>query len=172
MLDAGRCGPLSLEEEKRILRFWSLWHWRSHFMDVPLDDQQLKEIQGEKLNCDQQELLESEGACFALGGGKIPARMFTGLRIQMLIDRDEVMHGHKHWGILRTSKPQLIIGDRPGRLMSVSASPQLLLAADNPDGELTELEALRANAVSVALSRNFVVVAPDRNARTQWKDEL
>ncbi len=160
MLAVGRYGPLSPEEERCVLRFWSLWHWRNHFIDTPLDDQRLNGIHGEKLTLDQQEILESKGASFALGEGKIPARMFTGLRIQTLIDQDEVMHGHKRWGVLRTSKPQLFIGDRPGPLMSVSASPQLLLAADNSDGELTELEALRFNAVSVALCRNFVVVAP------------
>jgi hypothetical protein len=42
--------------------------------------------------------------------------------------------------------------------MSIPASPRVLLAADNPDGELTQFEAFRANQAALALSRNFAVI--------------
>ncbi|MFZ3262753.1 MAG: hypothetical protein WCC04_01145 [Terriglobales bacterium] len=44
--------------------------------------------------------------------------------------------------------------------MSIPASPRLLLAADNPDGELTAREIVRANAIAIHLSRSYVVVPP------------
>jgi hypothetical protein len=34
-LEAGRVGPLSPMELRVILRFWSLWRWRNHFIDSP-----------------------------------------------------------------------------------------------------------------------------------------
>ena len=37
-------------------------------------------------------------------------------------------------------------------------TPLLLLAADNPDGELTQYEAFGANQAALALSRNFAVI--------------
>jgi hypothetical protein len=42
--------------------------------------------------------------------------------------------------------------------MSIPASPRLLLAADNPDGELTFAEAFQANKVALSLSRSFAVI--------------
>jgi hypothetical protein len=91
--------------------------------------------------------------------------MVTGMRIQFLIDRDEVQLGEKRWGILRASSPSLMIPDRPDSLMSIPASPRLLLAADNPDGELAVAEIVRANAIAIRLSRNFVVVPPHKAIR-------
>src|SRR5208282_6362236 len=82
------------------------------------------------------------------------------MRIQFLIDRDAAQLAQKHWGILRASTPNLILPDRSGALMSIPASPRLLLAADNPDDELNAWEIVRANKVAIQLSRNCVVVPP------------
>lgn len=157
-LEAGRSGPLSSAEHKYITRFWGLWYWRNHFIDSPLDDTALNRIAGEPLTLDQREILESRWYAFAVGKGKLPARMMIGLQIQIAIDRYEMANGGKRWGILRSSHLPLVIGDRPGNLMAVAASPRLLLAADNPNGELTEFEAFKANQAAFALSRTFVVV--------------
>jgi hypothetical protein len=157
-LESGRAGPMSAEEHRRMTRFWLLWHWRNRFIDSPLEDIRLNGIAGEQLTQDQKELLERRGLAFAVEDGKMPARMMTGLRIQTMIDHGEIIYREKRWGVLRSPALALVIGDRPGRLMSIPASPTLLLAADNPDGELTQMEAFRANQASLALSRNFAVV--------------
>jgi hypothetical protein len=157
-LEAGRSGPLATEEHRCITRFWGLWHWRNHFIDSPLEDTQLKGIVGESLTLDKKEILESRWYAFAVGDGKIPARMMTGLQIQVAIDRYEMVNGGKCWGVLRSLVLPLVIGDRPGNLMSLPASPRLLLAADNSDGELTQYEAFRANRAALSLSRNFAVI--------------
>ena len=160
-LEAGRPGALSSNEHRCITRFWGLWHWRNHFIDSPLEDMPLNGIAGESsLTLDQKEILESRWYSFAVGPGpgKFPARMMTGLQIQIAIDRYEMANGGKQWGVLRSPVLPLIIGDRPGNLMSLPASPRLLLAADNPDGELTQFEAFRANQAALALSRNFAVI--------------
>jgi hypothetical protein len=112
------------------------------------------------LSKDAREILESKWTLFLADDSTLPARMVTGMRIQTLIDRDEVHFGEKRWGILRASSPNLIIPDRPDALMSIPASPRLLLAADNPDGELTAREIVRANAIAIHLSRSYVVVPP------------
>jgi hypothetical protein len=157
-LQSGRSGSLTSDEHRCITRFWGLWHWRNRFIDSPLEDTQLNGIAGESLTLDQKELLESRWYAFAVGDGKMPARMMTGLQIQIAIDRYEMANGGKRWGILRSPALPLVIGDRPGNLMSLPASPRLLLAADNPDGELTQFEAFRANQTALALSRNFAVI--------------
>ena len=102
--------------------------------------------------------MESRWYAFAVGDGKLPARVMTGLQIQVAIDRYEMANGGNRWGVLRSAVLPLIIGDRPGNLMSIPASPSLLLAANNPDGELTQFEAFRANQAALALSRNFAVI--------------
>lgn len=84
--------------------------------------------------------------------------MMTGLQIQIAIDRYEMANGGKRWGLLRSPAIPLIIGDRPGNLLAIPASPRVLLAADNPDGELTSAEAFRANQAALAFSRNFAVI--------------
>jgi hypothetical protein len=137
-----------------------LWRWRNHFIDSPANAQTLNGIVPDKLSKDQREILESKWTLFVAEDNTLPVRMVTGMRIQFLIDRDEVQLGEKRWGILRASSPSLIIPDRPDALMSIPASPRLLLAADNPDGELTAAEIVRANAIAIRLSRNFVVVPP------------
>jgi hypothetical protein len=157
-IEAGRTTPLSIEEHIFITRFWLLWKWRNHFIDSPLEDVQLNGIVGEQLSLDQKEILESKGAIFAVDEGKVPARMMTGMRIQMGIDHGEMTLGEKRWGILRSPSLPLLIGDRPGIFMSIPASPRLLLAGDNPDGILTASETVRANRFALALSRNFAVV--------------
>lgn len=157
-LESCRFASLTSEQHRCITRFWGLWHWRNHFIDSPLEDTPLNGIAGESLTLDQKEILESRWYTFAVGAGKIPARMMTGLQIQVAIDRYEMANGGKHWGILRSPALPLIIGDRPGNLMAIPASPRLLLAADNPDGELTKLEALRANHTALKLSRHFAVI--------------
>ena len=157
-LEDGYVGPLSSEEHRRITRFWLLWHWRNQFIDSPQKDTQLHGIAGEQLTQDQREILESHGLAFAIDDGRLPARMMTGLRIQTMIDHGEMLHGGKRWGVLKSPALALVLGDRPGRLMSIPASPRLLLAADNPNGELTQMETFRANQAALALSRNFAVV--------------
>ena len=157
-LEAGRSEGLSSDEHKCVTRFWGLWHWRNHFIDSPLEDTQLNGIAGESLTLDKKEILESNWYAFAVGEGKLPARVMTGLQIQLAIDRYEMANGGKRWGVLRSPVLPLIIGDRPGNLMSIPASPRVLLAADNPDGELTQFEAFRANQAALALSRNFAVI--------------
>src|SRR6266852_3378065 len=141
MLATGRIGPLSPEEHRRITQYWLLWYWRNHFIDSPLEDVRLNGIVGEQLTKDEKEILESQWAAFAVEGGKLPRRTLTGLRIQMAIDLGQNQLANKRWGVLRSPHLNLAIGDRPGGLMSITASPRLLLAADNPDGELTQLEA-------------------------------
>ena len=157
-LEAGRSGPLSSDEHRCVTRFWGLWYWRNRFIDSPLEDTSLNGIAGESLTVDQKEILESRWYAFAVGEGKLPARMMTGLHIQVAIDRYEMANGGKRWGLLRSPALPLIIGDRPGNLMTVPASPHVLLAADNPDGELTQTEAFRANQAALAFSRNFAVI--------------
>lgn len=157
-LEAGRSASLSPEEHRCITRFWGLWHWRNHFIDSPLEDIPLNGITGESLTLNQKEILESRWYAFAVGDGKLPARMMVGLQIQIAIDRYEMANGGKRWGILRSPALPLVIADRPGNLMSIPASPLLLLAADNPDGELTQYEAFGANQAALALSRNFAVI--------------
>ena len=160
MLEPERLGSLSPMEHRIILRFWSLWRWRNHFIDSPEKAQNLNGIVPDKLSKDQREILENKWALFVAQDNMLPARMVTGMRIQTLIDRDEIHFGEKRWGMLRASSPNLVIPDRPDALMSIPASPRLLLAADNPDGELTATEILRAKAIAVRLSRDFVVVPP------------
>lgn len=158
-LEAGRTNPLSNAEHRCVTRFWGLWHWRNHFIDSPLEDVKMNFATGEStLTADQKEILESRGYIFAVGEGALPARMMTGIHIQVAIDRYEMANGGKRWGILRSPAFPLVIGDRPGNLMALPASPRLLLAADNPDGELTRDETLRANSMALAFSRNFAVI--------------
>ena len=159
-LEAGRVNPLSPAEHRIITRFWSLWRWRNHFIDTPASAQSLNGIQPDPLTKDQREILESKWTLFVAEDNALPSRMVTGMRIQMLIDRDAVHLAEKHWGVLWASSPTLVIPDRPDALLSVPASPRLLLAADNPDGELTAAEIVRANAIAIRLSRNYVVVPP------------
>jgi len=160
-LEAGRSGPLSSDEHRCITRFWGLWYWRNHFIDSPLEDASLNGIAGESLTVDQKEILESRWYAFAVGAigeAKLPARMMTGVHIQVAINRYEMANGGKRWGLLRSPALPLIIGDRPGKLMTVPASPNVLLAANNPDGELTQTEAFRANQAALSFSRNFAVI--------------
>jgi hypothetical protein len=159
-LEGGRCGPLSPAEHLCITRFWSLLHWRNHFSELPMEAPELKGIKGENLTIDEREILESKGAVFAGEGNKLPTRTFIGMRIQTLIDQDAIRSIEKRWGILRSSEGQLILSDRPLRLMSITASPRLLLAAENPDGDLAQAEVYHANGISMARSRNYVVVPP------------
>lgn len=168
-LEAGRPGPLSPNEHRTITRFWSLWRWRNHFIDSPTQPQPLNGITPDKFSKDQQEILESKWILFVAEDSTLPARMATGMRIQMLVDRDEVQLGEKHWGVLRGCEPNLILPDRPGALMAIRASPRLLLAADNPDGELNAQEITRANAFALQLSRNYVVI-PSRLANRVGAD--
>ncbi|MFP5207291.1 MAG: hypothetical protein ACLGSH_18205 [Acidobacteriota bacterium] len=158
VLEAGRLGPLSPDEHRRITRFWSLWYWRNHFIDSPLEDTQMNGIAGEPLTQDKKEILESHWYVFQAGDGKIPARMMTGARIEMGIIYNSRTYDDKRWGVLRSPSLPLVIGDRPGSVMSIPASPRLLLAVDNPDGEMTKYEAFCANQVVLALSRNFAVI--------------
>jgi hypothetical protein len=157
-LDGGRYGALSPAEHLCITRFWSLLHWRNHFSESPVDAPELMGIKGENLTIDQREVLEGKGAMFAGDDNKLPTRMFIGMRIQMLIDQDSIQCLEKRWGVLRSPEGQLILSDRSLRLMSITASPRLLLAADNSDGELTQAEIHHANRISIARSRNYVVV--------------
>ena len=157
-LETGRSEGLSTVEHRCVTRFWGLWHWRNRFIDSPLEDMQLNGIAGQSLTLDKREILESNGYAFAIGEGKLPARMMTGLQIQIAINRYEMAHGGKRWGVLRSPAFPLVIGDRPGDLMSLPASPRLLLAANHPDGNLTQSEAFRANQAALAFSRNFAVI--------------
>lgn len=157
VLESGRLGPLSPEEHKRITRFWGLWHWRNHFIDHPLADIPLNGIGGGVDSLDKREILESRWYGFTVGDGVFPARIMTGLHIQMAIDHGEMVN-ERRWGVLRSPSLPLVIGDRPGNLLSIPASPQLLLAVDNPDGELTPAESFRANQAALAMSRNYAVI--------------
>lgn len=159
-LEAGRARPLSPLEHRTITRFWCLWRWRNHFIDFPVRPQPVVGISPNKLSVDQREILESNWVSFISRDGTLPVRMMTGMQIQTLIHRDETVHGNKHWGVLRACEPHLILPDRPGLLMSLPASPRLLLAADNADDDLNPSEIRRANALAIQLSRYYVVVPP------------
>jgi hypothetical protein len=160
LLEARRFGPLSPMEHRIITRFWSLWRWRNHFIDCPAEAQPLNGIMPDKLSKDQRETLESKWALFIGEDSTLSARMVTGMRIQFLIDRDEVQLLENRWGVLHATAPNLMVPDRPSSLMSVPASPRLLIAAQNPDGELGVPEIVRANNLAIQLSRNYVVVPP------------
>jgi len=157
-LEAGHPGPLTNAEHRCVTRFWGLWHWRNHFIDTPLEDVKLNSVAGESMSLDKREILESNGYAFAVGDGKMPARMMTGLHIQIAIDRHEMANGGRRWGILRSPALPLVIADRPGDLLQLPASPHILLAADNQDGYLPYSEAFRANRAAFAFSRNFAVI--------------
>jgi hypothetical protein len=157
-LEGGRLGPLSPGEHRCITRFWGLWHWRNHFIDSPLEDIQMNGVGGQLLSLDQKEILESRWYSFAEGEGTLAARVMTGLHIQIAIDRYEMANGGKRWGVLHSPHLPLVIGDRPGDLLSIPASSRLLLAANHPDGELTLSEAFQANQAAFAFSRNFTII--------------
>jgi hypothetical protein len=159
-LENGRVRPLSPAEHQDIARFWSLLHWRNHFIEFPEGAPNLNGVKGEDLTIDQREILESKWTAFVNADNKLPARTFVGMRIQMLIDIDTISSQDKYWGVLRSPEAQIVLSDRPGRLMSITASPRILLAADNPDGELTRTETEYANRISVLRSRNYVIVPP------------
>ena len=157
-LEGGRPGPLADAEHRCVTRFWGLWHWRNHFIDSPMEDVKLNFFAGESMSADQKEILESRGYAFAVGDGRMPARMLIGLHIQIAIDRHEMANGGRRWGLLRSPALALVIGDRPGDLLALPASPRIMFAADHPDGELTRNEAFRANQAAFTFSRNFAVV--------------
>ncbi len=159
-LESGRLASLRPEDHRVITRFWSLWRWRSYFVDFPETDRFLNGVKPDTLTKDQMEVLESNWGSFIKEDGTLPARGVTGLLIQMLVDRDELEAGRKLWGVMRGSSSTLIIPDRPGSLMAIPASPRLLLGADNPDGDLTPQDIERANAIAIRLSRNYVIVPP------------
>ena len=156
-LEAGQLLPLSPGDHRQITRFWALWQWRNHFIDQPLEDARLNGLAGEDLSLDKQELLESRWYAFTTNGAILPARMMTGLQIQMAIDHAEAADTRR-WGVLRSPHLPLLIGDRPGSVLSIPASPRILLAVDNPDGELTLHEAFQANRAALMVSRNYVIV--------------
>jgi hypothetical protein len=159
-VEAGRYSPQLSTDHSLITRFWSLLRWRNHFVDSPMNAEQLNNIGGENLSIDQREILERKWASFVDADGKLSSRMFTGLRIQVSIARDEAQFGGKRWGVLRAASPLLILPDRLGPLMAVVVSPRILLAADNENGVLSNAEVRKANGVSIAHARNFVVVPP------------
>jgi hypothetical protein len=156
--EAGRVGPLSPGEHRSVTRFWGLWHWRNHFIDSPLEDIRMNGVGGQSLTLDQKVILESRWYAFAEGEGTLAAGVMTGLHIQIAIDHYEMADGGRRWSVLRSQNLPLVIGDRPGSLLSIPASPRLLLAADHSDGELTVSGAFQANQAALAFSRNFAVI--------------
>lgn len=92
-LEAGRIGALSPTEHHITMRFWSLWRWRSHFIDSPAENQPLNGVKPDRLSKDAREILESKWTLFLAHDSTLPARMVTGMRIQTLIDQDEVLFG-------------------------------------------------------------------------------
>lgn len=106
---------------------------------------------------DTQEKLEGKGILFWDENGKIPNRILTGasLQIQLLAERDR-MQGTK-WGIIETlpGQGEFLVPDNLSRHTLVPLSPNVCLAADNPDQFVDMSVVAWYNGLAVENSDNY-----------------
>ena len=98
----GKTDTLAPERKAASDRIWALWHRRSRYRELELQEVQLNGNVGNDLTKEQEENLEKNGYMFARKSGIMPAPQLNGLELQLQIDNyaRDLAAGATRWGHL------------------------------------------------------------------------
>lgn len=133
----------------------ALWQARAKNRELDREYFSNEQLGGEDLSIEQQENLEANGYVFALAGRGVPARMFNGLGISVIVRK--LLAGQlsaAQWGIVRTIGGELVVPDRPTKYL-IPIQPGLCFYSPSTDGLMSEANLALLNRVAVAGSENY-----------------
>jgi hypothetical protein len=132
----GAVSFIDSEYKVTVDNFFALWRFRVDYKDAPDDEIQFNRVTGEDWSQDQEERFERAGVAYLRTGGRMPARIMHGLRIQFQIDSYVRQLVSVQWGVIRAQAGQFVVPDYP-ELMIIPISPSLCLSAGGQSGEIT-----------------------------------
>jgi hypothetical protein len=132
------------EQKKTVDAFFALWRMRADYRCSQSTEISLNAVTGGDWTQDQEERFESCGVLFVRSGGKLPARMLYGLRIQSGIDDYVDQLASVRWGILKAVEGHLVVPDFPA-YMIIPLTPTLCLCSGGRSGILDPSSLLEIN---------------------------
>ena len=102
-------------QSKIICDMYALWEYRilqiEEIFKNPNLSVSLREIKGDALTQDEQEILESKNCMYINEDGDVPKRFFIGFQIQRQIDFST--YSHVQWGIIKSINKEFILPSNP-----------------------------------------------------------
>lgn len=152
----GKVGTVAPEHKPAIDRMHALWHMRSRYRALDLQEIELKGNVGSNLTKEQEENLEKNGYMFARKGGTMPARQLNGFALQLRIDHyvRDLATSVTRWGIISAQSGDFIVPDVPSHGI-IPLTPRLALVQSAPDGMITEQNVAEINQAMRATSQDY-----------------
>jgi hypothetical protein len=151
---SGEIEHVSGEHTQIANRFYALWYHRSRVEPTDEIETQMNKVTGENLSKDQQERLEKQHILFVRPGGKIATRHLTAFQLQAKIDLYSQQIKDYTWGVIQTPKGEFVMPDAPSHgLMPIA--PNVLLAANHPNGTVLKSNLIKINTAFLAYTRNY-----------------
>ena len=152
---AGTVTTIDAAQKEKVDAFFALWTLRVDYKNADGDDVNFKGVTGRDWGIEQEEKFENAGVAFLRKGGKMPARMVLGRRIQFEIDAyvDEILSG-VHWGIIGAEEGQFIVPDYPANAI-IPLTPTLCLCSGEQSGTIKRQDVARMNSCQKSVSREY-----------------
>lgn len=146
--------PIDTDACRIITRFYALWHHRARLRPSSEIDIQMNGIAGEDLSLDDQERYEKLGVGFARKGGKVPTRQLVGVQLQVHTYALARQMEDYSWGVAKTEKGEFVFPDTPHHNF-IPLTPKVLLAANNPSGNILKANLKQINIAMLSLTQEF-----------------
>jgi hypothetical protein len=132
----GTVSRIDTAQKNRVDAFFALWRMRADYRESPDDEVVLKGVTGGNWSKEEEERFEMAGVSFTRKGGKMPARMLHGVRIQFGIDSYVSQLAHVEWGVIQAQAGSFVVPDYP-HYMIIPLSPTICLSAGGQTGIIT-----------------------------------
>ena len=146
LADAIVAGTTTLDSKDHqiISKFWALWRLRAEVRANPAPPLELKGVlEAKEFSIEEKEVLESKHVAFAENGNQIPSHIWSGLRMQIQIDR--LITPGNCWGIVHCPAGEFVVPAEIGALGYVPLTPSLALLANQPNATISREECRRLN---------------------------
>lgn len=133
---SGTVTSINPAQKGKIDAFFALWKMRADYRGLDDNAISFKGVTGADWTKDQEELFEKSHTSFLRTGGKMPARMLYGLRIQVGIDRYTHDLAGTQWGIICPQDGHFVVPDYP-QYAIIPLTPTLCLCSGGQTGTIT-----------------------------------
>lgn len=133
---AGTVTTIDAGHKEKVDAFCALWKMRADYRAAQDAEISFKGVTGADWTKDEEERFEKAGTSFFRKGGKMPARMLYGIRIQFGIDAYVRELSGTQWGIIRALDGHFVVQDYPTHAI-IPITPTLCLSSGGQTGTIT-----------------------------------
>lgn len=143
-------------DEKNIINyFYALWFMRSRHRYLEEQETQMKGVSGHNWTQEQEEIFEKKGCAFTREGGKVPARVINGIRLQVVIDSYTVNDlSNSDWGIIQAQEGEFVVPDITSHMI-IPLTPTVCLVSPSQNGIIIKSNVAEINRALVSTSQEY-----------------